>query len=194
MLQDAHVREDLEKKQATVVTDNKKNMLAEGAGAQLVLVATLPTPWIWLHRRWRLKSLNKRKEDSDEQLTFAWMLIWEQKQCYLIEGNLLIDLQFFKSRWVDSHFLFKPACALFFQGKVTWSSTFSPWAPQFEHLGVKYVMQKPFSCTSYERKLHYHSLSPPTFSNQVQRFYISAHMPTFTHVKAHAVSTSCSYI
>lgn len=71
MLQDAHVREELEKKQATVVTDNKKNMLAEGAGAQLVLVATLPTPWIWLHRRWRLKSLNKRKEDSDEQLTFA---------------------------------------------------------------------------------------------------------------------------
>lgn len=44
MLQDAHVREDIEKKQATVVTDNTKNMLAEGAGAQLVLVATLPTP------------------------------------------------------------------------------------------------------------------------------------------------------
>lgn len=44
MLHDAHVREEKEKKRATMVTDNTKNVLAEGARAQLALFVTLPTP------------------------------------------------------------------------------------------------------------------------------------------------------
>lgn len=44
MPEDAHLREEKEKKQVTLVTDNTKNTLAEGAGAQLALDVTSPTP------------------------------------------------------------------------------------------------------------------------------------------------------
>lgn len=46
-------------------------------------------------------------------------------------------------------------------------------------LKVKYQAQGPFRSASHDRKIHYRSLSPPTFSCRVQRFSLSGHVPTF---------------